>query len=535
MSIHNHQGGNMNKTIILVVFLLGIALLPVFSQPGETIKEEVLVVNVEVPVRVFLDGKPVDNLTKDDFLLYEGKKQQQINGFFIKKRKIGTPSSWPNTEKDRNPMFMPRYFVLNFRISDYNRELQEGLGYMFEKILRDNDRLLVIANEKQLFFPNLQEKDKVYTEIGGVLSQQAQLARTRLFSAMQKIKNQMSMYYNVFSSPNGGVIKAAYDMIKMQGEIREEYYKLYILPDLPKYIHLAKHLEKIKLEKWVINFYQPELFPLLNEDGRIGRQVRSFIDKYNAGGLPHERRVMDKINRTMDLEMNEASVLMVKDIGKLFYRVDAAFHSIVIPTPLNSNSDDYEYKTTPTSIENTLRHITTETGGALLTSTQLPESLKTIEAMESVFYVLTYAPFEPGKKEEIRIKTRNENYKVVYDDNTRGAHLAEYLEKNMKEFPTVCLSEFSIDNKVLHAVIKDFLVPKQPRGASGQVSLRLVVKDQKNHIIYNQSKNLLPTKDFVTISIPLEWLKQGEYFIIGDVTDLLTGTGDMKLIQPLIR
>jgi hypothetical protein len=46
---------------------------------------------------------------------------------------------------------------------------------------------------------------------------------------------------------------------------------------------------------------------------------------------------------------------------------------------------------------------------------------------------------------------------------------------------------------------------------------------------------LLPTKDFITVSIPLEWLKQGEYFIIGDVTDLLTGTGDMKLIQPLIR
>jgi hypothetical protein len=535
MSIDNHQGGNMNKTITLAVVLLVIALLPVFAQPEETIKEDVLVVNVEVPVRVFLDGKPVDNLAKDDFLLYEGKKRQQINGFFIKKRKIRNPSAWPNTEKDRNPMLMPRYFVLNFRISDYNRELQEGLGYMFEKILRDNDRLLVIANEQQLFFPNLMQKDKVYAEIGGVLSEQAQLARARLFSAMQKIKNQMSMYYNVFSSPNGGVIKAAYDMIKMQGEIRQEYYNLYISPDLPKYIHLAKHLEKIKLEKWVINFYQPELFPLLKEDGGIGRQVRSFIDRYNMGGLPHERRVMDKINTTLDLEMNEASVLMVKDIGKLFYRVDAAFHSIVIPTSLNSNSDDYEYKTTPTSIENTLRQITTETGGALVTSTHLPESLKIIEEMESVCYVLTYAPFEPGKKEEIRIKTKNDNYKVVYDDNTRAVHLAEYLEKNVKEFPTVCLSEFSFDNKVLHALIKDFLVPKQPQDASGQVSLHLVVKDQNNHILYNQSKNLLPTKDFITVSIPLEWLKQGEYFIIGDVTDLLTGTGDMKLIQPLIR
>jgi hypothetical protein len=525
----------MIKTINLVVILLGIALFPVFTQPEETLKEDILVVNVEVPVRVFLNGQPVDNLGKDDFLLYEGKKQQRINGFFIKKRKIGIPSALSNTETDSNSMLMSRYFVLNFRISDYNRELQESLRYVFEKILRASDRLLVFANETQLFFAGLQDKAKIYAKIDAVLWEQAQHARARLLVTMQKIKNQTSMYFAVFDSPNGGVIKAAYDLIRTQGEIRQDYYKLYIYPDLLKYIHLAKHLEKIKREKWVINFYQPELFPVLKETGEMGQWLRTFLDHYTTGGLPHERLVMDKYNNQLDNEMNRASVFMVKDIGKLFYRVDAGFHSIVIPTTLSFNSDNYEYKTTPTSIENTLRHITTETGGALLTSGHPLESLKTIAEKESVYYVLTYAPFEPGKNEDIRIKTKNDNYKVVYDDNTRTTHLAAYLEKNVPDFPAVCLSEFSFNDKVIHLAIKDFLVPKEPQCSTGKISMRLVVKDQANHILYNQKKNLLPTKNFVTISIPLEWLKQGEYFIIGDVTDLLTGTGDMKLIQPRIR
>ncbi len=39
--------------------------------PQQIFKEETLVVNVEVPVRVFKDGKFMDNLTINDFLFFE--------------------------------------------------------------------------------------------------------------------------------------------------------------------------------------------------------------------------------------------------------------------------------------------------------------------------------------------------------------------------------------------------------------------------------------------------------------------------------
>jgi hypothetical protein len=46
---------------------------------------------------------------------------------------------------------------------------------------------------------------------------------------------------------------------------------------------------------------------------------------------------------------------------------------------------------------------------------------------------------------------------------------------------------------------------------------------------------MVPTKNTITVSIPVNWLEKGEYFIFGDVKDLLTGAVDTKFIQPMIR
>ncbi|MCK4836962.1 MAG: hypothetical protein KAT17_10000 [Candidatus Aminicenantes bacterium] len=53
----------------MIIFLLCGHLFG--QQEDEVLQETVRVVNVEVPVRVHYRGKPVDNLTKKDFILFE--------------------------------------------------------------------------------------------------------------------------------------------------------------------------------------------------------------------------------------------------------------------------------------------------------------------------------------------------------------------------------------------------------------------------------------------------------------------------------
>ena len=78
------------KKILLFLIIFFLVVIPFLrpQQEEEPIKEKVEVVNVEVPVRVFYRGKPVDNLTKQDFKLYERGKLKEINGFYIKRKKI---------------------------------------------------------------------------------------------------------------------------------------------------------------------------------------------------------------------------------------------------------------------------------------------------------------------------------------------------------------------------------------------------------------------------------------------------------------
>jgi hypothetical protein len=517
----------MKQAIILTVILLISFIFPVFAgQEQETIKEKVTVVNVEVPVRVFFQGKPVDFLTRDDFLVYEGKKQQKINGFFIEKRKIGSQNALSDTQT--------RYFALNFKINDYNKELKDALYYIFDNILRENDQLLVFANDRQLFFYNLKDKDKICSKIEEALSEQVKLLRTRLNKTMHRLEFETSIQYRIWRDHRGS-IEAAFNLLKVQRRLWIDYHNNYIRPDMVKYVQLANHLEKIKKQKWVINFYQEELLPMLKKSGKMNREVQAFIDVYTTAGLPHERRVMNKMYNQLEKEIQLAADFMVKDISKLFYSVDAGFHSIVIPNNPKSSSFDYQYKSSSSPIENSLRKITKDTGGALIASNNLDKFLKTIEEKETVYYRLTFAPENPEQVGRIKILTKDKNYKVIYDDNFRADYVAEYLEKHLQEFPALELSDFTLKDKELHVVVKDFLLQKGPKGPTGHINLNLLIKDRDNNILYKENKTMKTSKDIVTISIPVKFLEKGKYFIICDVKDLLTGAMDMKFIQPLVN
>lgn len=523
------QGGVMNLKKSCMFSLLFICLIyPVFSQQdGKTIREDVLVENVEIPVRVFFKGKPVENLTRDDFILYESGKPQTINGFFTRKSKIAA-SPEPSRESIKS-----RYFVLDFKVVDYNAEMKKGLRYMFDNILRNTDQLLVFVNRRQVFFENLRDKKYAHSRLETLLTEQSEIVKTRLKLHMQKLRSDSSIKFRLWSE-HRGFIKKAYEFMKVQQDAWNLYRNKYIIPDVTKYIKLAMHLQNIKKPKFVINLFQLELVPSISKRGSMYRGVQTFIDDYDHGGLPHERRIMTKMWGQVDKQIGEASSFLVNDISQLFYGVEASYHCIMVPVRFKSVSDEFEYKTTPTHIENSLRKISKDTGGSLLTSPNLDQALATIKEKETKYYVLTFAPKKPGNVGEIKIDTKNKHHKVVYDNNKRVEYLTAFLEQ-YKKIPNVEISDLSLKNKKLLISVNNFLRVKTPKGKAGKIAMKVIVKDGNNKELYNTSKSMKSTKKSINVSIPFQWLKKGEYFIIADVKDLLTGAVDIKLLQPVIK
>lgn len=106
------------------------AALFIFAQQ---ITHEAVVVNIEVQVRVFRGSRFIDDLTKNDFLIYEDGKPQEIDAvYLIKKTKIEREDTEMKPEVARQT-FAPdtsRSIVLNFDMKDY---LPKNVASMFKR------------------------------------------------------------------------------------------------------------------------------------------------------------------------------------------------------------------------------------------------------------------------------------------------------------------------------------------------------------------------------------------------------------------
>ena len=105
--------------------------LLLFSQQ-QILIEESLVVNIEVPVRVFKDSDFVDNLSIKDFEVYENGVRQKIEAvYFIKKDII--------QRKDEKKKFSPqteRTFYLFFELTEYDPRINEAVEYFIQNVER---------------------------------------------------------------------------------------------------------------------------------------------------------------------------------------------------------------------------------------------------------------------------------------------------------------------------------------------------------------------------------------------------------------
>ena len=66
----------------------------------------------------------------------------------------------------------------------------------------------------------------------------------------------------------------------------------------------------------------------------------------------------------------------------------------------------------------------------------------------------------------------------------------------------------------------------------GKIGIRVRIVGKDNRSIYDQSKNLLVKKEEMNISIGFKWLERGNYYILIDVKDSLTGE-EVHLSKPV--
>jgi hypothetical protein len=513
------------------------------AQTDEPIKEAVSVVNVEVPVRVFADGQPVLGLGREDFQIFENNKPQAINGFYTMHKRM---QAEPGPESAEN-VAQGRYFVLVFRTYDWNRQLQAGLEKLFSDILLPDDQLLVMANTTARSFERLGDDDQAQAEIEELLKSESQKAYNQLLSTLKSIEREVNMTKFKMTLSDAGA-KGLFSRGMTQDYIKtfltnyldawRTFKRRYLTLDIDKYYYFARHLEKIRKEKWVLNFYQLEMFPQIAFNSEIERSLRNFIDNLRSSQDPTNMAYASMISQTLSdihKEMSVSDGFPAEEVSKLFYKVNATFHSFFMRTFKDSDDSELQFKNVSTDIENSLRELTRRTGGELLASSDLEESLASIADKPDDYYILTYEPADAKHIGKIKVQVKGKKYDVLYDNNIRADYISEYLRRKEAETPTVKISELSFSGKRLSFVVSDYSLAKLKDGAAGMLSVRIRIKNSDGESVFDQSRNLKADKKSLSLSLEFTSLSAGKHDIIVDVLDQVSGKTCTEVIQPLVR
>jgi len=518
---------------------IGILLGGLFAAPqeDEVVRETVRVVNVEVPVRVYHKGTPVDNLTKADFRLYEDRKLQTINTIMLKRKTIKIQEMELNADQKKS--YAPRYFVLVFRITHYNDAIKEGIKHVFGKILRESDQLLVFVNNQTAAFNDLSDKTSIREQIHQMLEVESLAARNQMLQYLKSIERELDVTkFNMEMIRGGGVrgpdqpyqdyIKNFFDKYLM---VWNDYKKRYLIPDIDKYYNFSRYLKNIDKEKWVINFYQFEVFPKIMISSEAMRKIRTFVAGWQAGENPElivYARLISRQMAEIEKELSISKDFPSEEVAKIFHNVDTTFHSIFMTTSMATLSQDLEYKRVASDLESSLREITERTGGDLVVSNKLATALDQISEVTDIYYILTYAPTNPDKVGKIRIKLNNRKYKAVYSPNLRMGYLGEYVQAKDITGKPVQIKNLNFADHKLSLSISDFHYAKNQ---GGKLTIRIQIKNRQGIAVFDEKKNIDASEQEVQLALNIGGIRAGHYDIVVDVVDLFTQKSATEMIH----
>ncbi len=511
----------MKKVLAFIIIVLVQWVVPGGAQETEReterIREEIEVVNVEVPVRVFYKKKPVKGLKKKDFKLFIDKEEREINGFYEVRKKIDTP---PARRK-------PRLYVLMFNVMTYTDEVAKGLEKLFGKVIRPRDRIMVLTNTMFL-------KDKVVADPKADLEKLKKILRLEskkvektintLEYNLRYMASSFKMDYRTPGLAPDRLTLIVQRFIDDYGTLLEEFKQAFFNPRHDQYLMVADYLKSQKVDKWVLNFYQESEFPMLEPSKSapgLYRMIEVFALMADMEN-PYLHRVEYPLGRP-----NRA---YVETVGKLFLNTGATFHTLLMDPHLPEFYKDFRYTAVSIDSEHISRKVTRLTGGSIVDSNNMEKFIKKISGKEDVYYMLTYAPKTDAGKGKVRIRMPGKGFRVVYDDRQRPRYMKRAVTAMEKAVPQIRFQKVELKDGLIYAFISGVRLEGKKEGAQkGKLLLGIKILNDQVQEAAVTKKGFTCWAETVPVRLRLPALKKGKYQVVLEVNDVLSGKNDVEL------
>jgi len=379
----------MNK-LILVTFIAGLSLVVLAQQ----ISHESLVINIEVPVRVFKGGQFIEDLTINDFIIYEDGKPQQIEAvYLVKKTDIQREEAEMKKDEAREKISpdVSRHFVLLFELMDYLPKIDEALNYFFEHIISAEDTLIAVTPMKSYNF----KKEALATLSREKIAERLkEIIRRDINLGSGEYKSLIRDYESLYRSEFEGDIK----FHLMMEKIRELKNLRYVPENKVKYF--ADYLKSMTGQKFAFFFYQKELFPF----PKIPFESRGYLE--------------------LQSELASFMTFDTKKITRAFSDSSISLHFLYVTKTQMTQGDvenmgetEMDMQDMSIDIFNTFNEIAKATGGLSESSTNIASLLKKAAGASENYYLLYYSPKDykrDGKFKKIVVKLKNKNYRITH-------------------------------------------------------------------------------------------------------------------------
>lgn len=395
-------------------FCLFLLCLSVFPQQ---VIEDAVVVNIEVPVRVFKDGHFIEDLTIADFEIFEEDLPQKIEAvYLINKRAVER-----SEEKRRFVPSTQRIFFLFFEISEYSPEIGDAVDYFYENVLVPGDNLIIVTpmntyklNSRVLEF---QSKKELSDQLKEILRKEALIGNAEYRGALQDLVG-LAKSLSQGDLGGSGNQTGQLDEYTLSGYGRMSQDK-----QLMKYLNTLERLQKLRHvdqqkllyfaevlknevgQKYVYMIYQREFIPQI-EPIILNKYLAQYQDK------PHILQGLYSMTETSRRDIS-FDVDLVK---KAYADSSISIHFLFVTSPMQHVQGVY-FQERSEDIFGAFREMSAATGGFVDSSANPASSFKRAVDASEKYYLLYYSPLEykkDGRFKEIKVRVKNKNFKVLH-------------------------------------------------------------------------------------------------------------------------
>jgi len=364
------------------------------------IVHDVPVINIEVPVRVFLDNRFVDTLKKDDFEVFEDGVPRSVEAAYLVRktriaRKEGQAPETPRTS---------RLFVMMFEMTSYQAEIEGAVDYFFDRLFEPYDELILVtpghtyhlkpdvisATSREKAKSDFLGRIRADVTVGGAEYRQLIRDLTDILGGDDDLDVKLQAYA---------------DALKAIENIR------YV--DERKLLEFAGFLKSRGGQKHVFFFYQKEWVPRVNAKN-ISNLISSSQER--PDNLFDMMGKFESYNRDLTFDVGK--------VKEAFSDSSIAVHFLYLtgtgPTPIDTYQGATSYLTLEEQsqdIFSAFSEISKATGGLSETGATADALFKRIAAAAENYYLLYYRPaaYKPdGKFHEIVVRVKAKGFRVFH-------------------------------------------------------------------------------------------------------------------------